>query len=244
MSLTPIVKGIHACQEALASNRQADRLIVESGASKRMDVVHLMQTASNRRVKVQVLDRDAFMRLTDDMGQTQGVLLYMHAQTSSTTLATLMADPALFPIVLAVDHIQDPYNFGAMLRTAEAMGVKAVIYPKDRNCEITPGVIKASAGAVHHLEMIRVVNLASALIQLKDAGYWLYAAQAHEGTPVHQTKFHEPLVLIMGNEDKGVSKRVMDLAHQGVSIPIFGKMESLNVSVAAGILLHHIAAKK
>lgn len=147
-------------------------------------------------------------------------------------------------LVLMLDSIEDPMNFGAIIRSAESFGVDALIYKKDGQCQITPAVIKTSQGAISNLNMIKVTNLSDTIAKLKNAGYWVYAScldpQAHK---LDEIKFSGKVVIIVGNENKGISPLVIKNADFKVYIEAPGKTQSLNVSAATAVLLHTISSK-
>jgi 23S rRNA (guanosine2251-2'-O)-methyltransferase len=151
-----------------------------------------------------------------------------------------VAEPERYPLIVVLDHLEDPQNFGAILRSCETLGVRAVVYPKDRSSQITPAVIRASAGAIYHLDLAKVVNIAGALEKLREAGYWIYGT-AEDGVSLDEFSAPMPLALVLGNEGRGVSNRVAKMADGHIRIPLVGKVESLNVSVAAGILLYSLS---
>lgn len=147
-------------------------------------------------------------------------------------------------LVLMLDSIEDPMNFGAIIRSAESFGIDALIYKKDGQCQITPAVIKTSQGAISNLNMIKVTNLTDTIGKLKEAGYWIYAScldqQAHK---LDEIKFSGKVVIIVGNENKGISPLVLKNSDFKVYIEASGKTQSLNVSAATAILLHTISSK-
>lgn len=147
-------------------------------------------------------------------------------------------------LVLMVDSIEDPMNFGAIIRSAESVGVDALIYKKDGQCQITPAVIKTSQGAINNLNMIKVTNLSDTIKKFKEAGYWVYAScldkTAHK---LNDIKFNGKVVIIVGNENKGISPLVLKNADFKVYIESAGKTQSLNVSAATAILLYTIQSK-
>lgn len=147
-------------------------------------------------------------------------------------------------LVLMLDSIEDPMNFGAIIRTAEAMGVDALIYKKDGQCQITPAVIKTSQGAISNLNLLKVTNLSDAINKLKQAGYWVYASCLDESAhKLNEIKFSGKVVIIVGNENKGISQLVLKNSDFKVYIEMSGKTQSLNVSAATAILLSTIQAK-
>ena len=147
-------------------------------------------------------------------------------------------------LVLILDSIEDPMNFGAIIRSAESLGIDALIYKKDGQCQITPAVIKTSAGAISNLNMIKVTNLTDTINRLKENGFWVYAscldAQAHK---LQDIKFSGKVAIIVGNENKGISQLVLKNSDFKVYIEATGKTQSLNVSAATAILLYTIKQK-
>ena len=142
-------------------------------------------------------------------------------------------------IVLLLDHLEDPHNFGAIIRTCEARGIKSVIIPKDRCVAVNDTVMKTSAGALNRVNIIMVPNLVNAINKLKDDGFFIYAS-AMDGRDYKKVSYTDRVVLIIGNEGKGVSKIVRDNSDEIISIPMIGSINSLNASVAAGILMYGI----
>ena len=142
-------------------------------------------------------------------------------------------------IVLLLDHLEDPHNFGAIIRTCEARGIKSVIIPKDRSVAVNDTVMKTSAGALNRDNIIMVPNLVNAINKLKDDGFFVYAS-AMDGRDYKKISYSDRVVLIIGNEGKGVSKIVRDNSDEIISIPMIGSINSLNASVAAGILMYGI----
>ena len=140
-------------------------------------------------------------------------------------------------LLVALDQVQDPHNLGAICRSAEAAGVTGVVIPERRSASITPAVCKASAGAVEHLQVARVTNLAAWLGQAKDAGAWIYGAEAEAESPYTAVDFSGKAVLVLGSEGSGVRRRVAESCDVLVSIPVRGRVASLNVSAAAAALL-------
>ena len=142
-------------------------------------------------------------------------------------------------LVLALDEIQDPHNLGAVCRVAEVAGASGVVIPERRSAEVTPAVCKASAGAVEHLAIARVRNLADWLGEAKDASAWVYGAAA-DGIPYDQPDYRGRVVLVLGAEGKGLRPRVTSVCDELVALPVRGRVESLNVSTAAAALTYGI----
>jgi 23S rRNA (guanosine2251-2'-O)-methyltransferase len=144
-------------------------------------------------------------------------------------------------VIVALDQIQDPHNLGAICRTAECAGAAAVVIPERRAVEVTAAVCKASAGAVEHLPVARVRNLADFLAQAKAAGWWCYGADADARLGYSEVEYPERAVLVLGAEGRGLRPRVAAACDELVGIPLRGRIESLNVSAAAAILIYAVA---
>ena len=141
--------------------------------------------------------------------------------------------------VLILDHLSDPHNFGAIIRTCEAAGVKNIIIPKDRSVKITPTVYKTSTGAINYVNIYRVTNLKNTIDILKDNDFFIYAAEAG-GKLYNEVNFADKKVLIIGSEGFGISKSILKESDEIISIPLNGHVNSLNASVAAGVLIYGI----
>lgn len=142
-------------------------------------------------------------------------------------------------LVVVLDHIEDPHNLGAIIRSCECAGVKSVIIPKNRAAAINDTVMKVSAGALDRIKIIRVTNLATAIEELKKRGFFIYAADL-DGIDFHQLTYHDSMALIIGNEGKGISRLVKSKADYLIRIPLHGHTSSLNAAVAAGILIYEM----
>jgi 23S rRNA (guanosine2251-2'-O)-methyltransferase len=154
----------------------------------------------------------------------------------------LLATPE--PLLLALDEITDPQNLGAIARTAEAAGATGIVIPERRTAEVTPAVCKASAGAVEHLPIARVKNLADFLKQAKDAGAWVYGAAAGATTDYTQPDYTGAVVMVLGAEGKGLRTRVASMCDDLVSLPLRGRIESLNVSATGAVLLYEMLQQR
>lgn len=144
-------------------------------------------------------------------------------------------------IVLILDHIEDPHNLGAVIRSVNVLGAHAVVIPKDRSAEVTPGVVKASAGAVNYVPVIREVNLSRVVDKFKQSGYWIVGADQNAIKDIHTEDFSgRDIAIIMGSEGKGLGSALKKQCDYLVKIPQYGDVSSLNVSVAAGILIYQI----
>lgn len=147
------------------------------------------------------------------------------------------------PVIVMLDHLEDPHNFGAIIRTSYALGIDAIIIPNDRSVDITPTVVKTSAGAVYNIPIIKVPNLTNTIEKLKKEGYWIVGTDM-QGDNYCELKYDMPTCLIIGNEGKGMSQIVKNNCDYLVSIPMEGKIDSLNASVSCGIILSEIKRQR
>ena len=145
-------------------------------------------------------------------------------------------------IVVMLDHLEDPHNFGAIIRTCEAAGIKSIIIPKDRSVSVTSTVMKTSAGALEHVDIAMVNNLVNVIDDVKDNGYFVYAADM-DGTNYKQVNYSDKVLLVIGSEGNGLGRLVKKNCDEILSIPQFGHVNSLNASVAAAILIYGIVNK-
>ena len=141
-----------------------------------------------------------------------------------------------------LDHLEDPHNFGAIIRTCEAAGIKSIVIPKDRSVSVNETVMKTSVGALEHVNIAMVNNLINAINDFKDNGFFVYAAQM-DGTNYKNVDYADKVLLIIGNEGSGISRLVRKNCDEIVSIPQYGKINSLNASVASAILIYGIVNK-
>jgi 23S rRNA (guanosine2251-2'-O)-methyltransferase len=176
----------------------------------------------------------------------QGVVAVLesrkYAELSDLMEAARAKDEPLFAVLL--DEIEDPQNLGAILRSADAAGAHGVVIPKNRAAEVTPTVVKASAGAAEHVLTVKVTNLNDAIQKLKDEGAWVYGADTQGERPFYEADFKRPCVIVIGNEGKGLRRLVKENCDERVSIPMYGKVASLNASVSAAMLLFEVVRQR
>ena len=143
------------------------------------------------------------------------------------------------PVIVMLDHLEDPHNFGAIIRTSEALGVDAIIIPTDRSVKVNSTVVKTSVGAIEYIPIIRVVNLNDTIRKLKEDGYWIIATDM-DGEDYTKIDYNMPVCIVIGNEGKGISRMVYENSDIIASIPMKGKINSLNASVSCAIVLANI----
>jgi 23S rRNA (guanosine2251-2'-O)-methyltransferase len=231
------VYGLHPVAELLRSQAAVDRIfLVEEPNEKQRE---LAQAARKQGILVEILPREEFRQRFGP--KAQGVAAYtVEVRTLEVDewLGGLSARPD--SLLLVLDQVQDPQNLGALLRTAEAAGVEGVAVSLHGSAPFTPVVYKASAGAVSHLRLTQAPSLNWLLEQLKSKGYWLAGADARKGEDYQQVKLAFPLALLLGSEGWGVRPLLLRRCDFLLRIPLYGKVSSLNVSVAGGILLFEL----
>ncbi|MBT5855497.1 23S rRNA (guanosine(2251)-2'-O)-methyltransferase RlmB [bacterium] len=232
-----ILSGKHPIKVGL-ENQTIDRLIVDRTLTENREVAAVMRLAKSKGIKVQEMGFRDIVNAYNPPQSFQGVLGIGRHQ-NQLDLGGLIDKK--HELIVMLDHMEDPYNFGAILRSAESFGAGGIVYPKDRNVQLTPGVLKVASGAADLLDLCKVTNLAQAIDQLKAADYWIYGADAHYGQPLDRITVHKPAVLVIGNEAKGLSPLIKKKLDDSLVIPTTGQTESLNVSVATGVLLFHIS---
>jgi 23S rRNA (guanosine2251-2'-O)-methyltransferase len=199
----------------------------------------IIRTARSQGVPLDFLPGEALDRLVSRETPHQGVVARISVVSTFPSLEAFLDQSDFWPPapLVAVDGVQDPRNLGALLRTCDAAGVKGVILPRRRVAPLSRTAAKTSAGAIFTLPLVRVGNLASSLRLLKKEGYGV-AVLDLSGVPLSPGPLPAPLVLVVGGEEKGVSRPVADLADWKIRLPMLGKVQSLNLSVAAGIFLY------
>ena len=231
------LEGRNALTEALRSGRTIDKVFIAAGNTDRA-LEHLAAEAKKAGAVVVPVDR----RKLDAMSTTrshQGVIALAAAREycSIDDILQEAADRGEVPLIIICDELSDPHNLGAILRTAECSGAHGVIIPKRRSAGLTAIVAKTSAGAVSHLPVARVPNLVSLLKELKEQGLWIGACDM-DGTEYYEAKLTGPIGLVVGGEGQGVSRLVREHCDFILSIPMVGKISSLNASNAAAILMY------
>ncbi|MBI3978737.1 MAG: 23S rRNA (guanosine(2251)-2'-O)-methyltransferase RlmB [Chloroflexi bacterium] len=223
--------------EALRSGWPIRRILIAYSAEGGPPA-EIVRLAAARSVPVEATDRARLDRLaTHHQGIVAEVPPFRYAGMHELTAAAASSgQPAL---LLALDQIQDPQNFGSLLRTADAVGCHGVIMPAHRQVAVTPAVVKSSAGAVLYLRVARVVNLARTIEDLKASGIWSVGLTADASTDYDQIDWSMPAVLVVGSEGRGLGRLVRERCDLLVRLPMLGHVDSLNASVAGSIVLYH-----
>ena len=234
------VIGRNAVRELLRADRPIDKLLVQKG-ERTGSIVVLVAEAIERGIPVIETEKSKLDTLAG-YAPHQGVIAFAAEKEYCTPedILAIAVERGEAPLIVICDGITDPYNLGAIIRCAECCGAHGLIIPKRRAVGLTPLVTKASAGAVEHLAIAKVSNIASTVEQLKKQGVWCFAAEAG-GNSVYDTDFRGPCAIVLGSEGNGVSQLVQKTCDAIVSIPMYGQVNSFNVSTAAAILLAEAA---
>ena len=235
-----LVIGRNAVRELLRSDRTVDKLLVRRG-DREGSIVALVAEAVEKGIPIVEVDKTKLDNLAGFVPH-QGVIA-MVAQKDYCTVEDILAIAAERgekPFIVIADGITDPYNLGALIRCAEGCGAHGLIIPRRRAVGLTALVAKSSAGAMEHLAVAKVANIHTTILELQKAGVWVYAAEAG-GSAHYDTDFRGPCALVMGSEGDGVSRVVKDACDGIVSIPMYGHVNSFNVSTAASVILAEIA---
>lgn len=232
--------GRNAVTEALKSDREIDTLILMRNNNNPV----LSRLASMAKEKGAVVKEVDSKKLDFMCGGAnhQGVAAYVaaHEYSSIDEIFAYAEEKGEAPFIVVCDEIEDPHNLGAIIRTAECAGVHGVIIPKRRSASLNFTVGKTSAGALEYMRVARVSNLASTIDELKEKGCWVYGADM-DGTDYKKTDFSGAVVLVIGSEGKGIGKLIRQKCDGIVSLPMKGNINSLNASVAAGILMYEVS---
>lgn len=241
-----IIYGIRPIIEAIRQGKQIDKILVQSSSTNdnlkqlKDELRHVNQNA-----KIQYVPTEKLNSLSKGANH-QGVIAYCSIVEYSDLEETIMQifENGKIPLILFLDHLTDVRNVGAIVRTAECAGVDCIILPNEGTAQINSDAIKTSAGAVLRIPICRSTNTKTTLNFLKQSGIKLYSASEKANDNYTQVDMQEPLCLIMGAEDKGVSKEAIKMSDKLLKIPMKGEIESLNVSVATGILIYEVIRQR
>ena len=239
-----IIEGRNAVMEALRAGRAIDKLFINKGEVDKT-LGHIASTARDKGIVVVECDR----RKLDFMSQThahQGVIAVcaVREYCSVDDIFAIAEERGETPFVIVCDEISDGHNLGAIIRSAECAGAHGVIIPKRRSAGLTAIVDKASAGAAEHMAIARVPNLPAAIRELKERGLWIYGTAADGQNDLWHTDFTGPLALVIGSEGDGMGRLVAESCDFIVSLPMKGRVSSLNASAAAAITMYEILRQR
>jgi 23S rRNA (guanosine2251-2'-O)-methyltransferase len=242
-----IVYGRQPVHEAMrAGRRRIITLFVKETAKPSPDLDEIVRMAGKARVQVKPVDDRDLLRMTEG-GHHQGIAARVgsYPYVSFENLVREMKAGGEPPLVLLLDHIQDPQNLGAILRTAEAAGVSGVLIPADRAVAVTPAAVRASAGAAEHVRVAEVTNLVRAMKTLKDEGFWIAGLECVPSAKLYtEADLKGPIGLVVGSEGEGLKRLVRESCDFLISLPLHGKIGSLNAGAACAIALYEIRRQR
>ena len=235
--------GIHAVREALEAGRAFDRIVIARGRQDTR-VEEIVQLARARNISLRFEDRSQLERLADSKDH-QGIVGLVASRAAGTLDEILVAANAGAGrgekgLIVLLDGVEDPHNLGAVIRTALAAGAHGVVIPERRAAGLTDTVARASAGALAHMPVAKVTNLVRTMEELKEAGYWLVGLDEQAEKSYTEVDFSSPVGIVLGGEGKGLHELTRKRCDFVVSLPTVGPVKSLNVSVAAGVVLFEV----
>lgn len=238
-----IIFGRNSVSEAIKAERPLDSILVARG-ERTGSIPKILSDAKNADIPVKEVDRKKLDFMCGH-GNHQGIVAVGAVKAYSTVddIFALAEEKGEAPFIIVCDEIEDPHNLGAIIRTAEAAGAHGVIVPKRRSAPLSFAVAKTSAGAVEFMNVARVTNIPQTLEELKERGVWIYCADM-DGETFYNANLKGSVALVIGSEGKGVGRLVKEKCDVVLSMPMKGKINSLNASVAAGILMYEISKQR
>jgi 23S rRNA (guanosine2251-2'-O)-methyltransferase len=240
-----VIYGINSIRDLLRQNKNGwEKIVIASGRSG-SSVKEIIEIARSRKIPLEFYERKYLDKLAGTP-DNQGVLAFYKSFVYADLDVVIenRNKNFKFDLILVLDSIMDPQNLGSIIRTAHCIGANGVVIPEDRAAQVTAAVNKASAGSVQQIPVARVVNLAQSLDYLKDKGFWVFGADAHGGSNLKDMDFNCSVVLVLGGEEKGIRPLVKKKCDFLITIPMAGSFDSLNVSVATGIILYEIIRQR
>ncbi|MEA1935815.1 MAG: 23S rRNA (guanosine(2251)-2'-O)-methyltransferase RlmB [Thermodesulfobacteriota bacterium] len=240
-----VIYGVKPVMEALRSDSSKIKKIVVASGRRGENVRNILKLAEQNKIETEFEEKKYLEKLAGGNFH-QGIVCLCdeYSYASADKVINNCCETLKNSLILILDGITDPQNLGSLIRTAHCCGVNGVIVPENRAASVTPAVMKVSAGAAHHIPIVKVVNISNTIDYLKEKGFWIYGADAKLGQDVHSFDYGGHIALVMGSEEKGIRPLVRRKCDFFVSIPIWGEIDSLNVSVAAGIILYEITRKR
>ena len=230
-----LVYGRNVAKELLENGKYVKKIFLQDN----FDDKKIISLIEKLKISVEIKPKREMDHLCN--GLHQGIILDIRDYQYSKLDDVLKKNPNF---VVILDHLEDPHNFGAIIRTSEAAGVDAIIIPKDRQVPVNSTVMKTSAGALSNMEIVCVSNLVQAINKLKDNGFWVVGTAMENAIDYKDIDYSSKIALIIGNEGKGMSRLVMDSCDYIAKIPMVGKINSLNASVASGIMIYEVVRNR
>lgn len=239
-----LIEGRNAVIEALKSDRTIEYILIAKG-----DMVGSISVVLGLAKEKGIVTKEVDRRKLDQMSQTashQGVIAVItpYKYFELNDIFKHAEEKGEKPFIIILDEIEDPHNFGSIIRTAEVCGAHGIIIPKRKNVGATPIVYKTSAGAIEHMKIVKVTNINTAIEEMKERGMWVYGADMDGENYIFNTDLTGAVALVIGSEGRGISKLTKEKCDVLVKIPMVGEITSLNASVAGGIMMYEIMKQK
>lgn len=232
-----ILTGRNPIREALKNHRDLEKLMVQKGDLSG-SALEIIQKAKEQKIMIQTVDKS---RLDEIAPRHQGLIAFASAYQYCTVedILETAREKGEAPFIIILDGVTDPHNLGAIIRTAECVGAHGVIVPQHRSVGLTPAAVKSSAGAVEYVKVARVMNLNRTIEELQKENIWVYALTMN-GKDFREVSFEGGTALVIGAEGEGISRLTEEKCDESVSLPMKGHLDSLNASVAAGIMMYRV----
>ncbi len=238
------IYGTNPVLEALNSGREIDKIFIQEGA-RHSRLGQITAAAKKRGIRYTTVSRQKLDELSEG-GNHQGVLAFaaVHSYVEIEDIINIAKEKGEKPLIIIAEGLNDPHNLGSIIRTANAAGAHGVIIPKNRSVGLTSTVAKVSAGAIEYTPVARCTNLAACIEKLKDLGLWIVGTALEGSIPIYECDMKSATGIVIGSEGEGLSRLVREKCDFLVKIPMLGKTESLNASVAAGVIVYEAVRQR
>ncbi len=235
-----LIIGRNAVMEALKSDKTIEALYVTKG-QREGSINAILSLAKENRVVIKEVDKKKLDSMSNgEVHQGAIAVITPYKYFEVKDILDSAKEKGESPFIVILDELEDPHNLGSIIRTAETCGVHGIIIPKRRNVGVTPTVYKSSVGAVEHVKIAKVTNINATIDELKEEGIWVYGADIEGKEYSYEVDFSGPCALIIGSEGRGISKLTLKKCDKLVKIPMIGRINSLNASVAGGIMMYEV----
>lgn len=236
--------GVNSIMEALKSGRNIYKIYIQEGREGKK-IEELVKLANSRGVYIQYVEKnrlDKMYSVSNHQGVVASVADYEYSELGEVLEAAAMKGEA--PFILILDGVEDPQNFGAIIRTAECAGVHGIVIPKHNAAEVTEAVARASAGAIEYMKIVQETNLVNTIKSLKKQGLWVVGADMDGDSNYFATSIPSPTALVVGGEGRGIRRLVKENCDLVLRVPMYGNIESLNAAVAAALLIYEVLRQR
>jgi 23S rRNA (guanosine2251-2'-O)-methyltransferase len=244
MKADNLIFGIQPILEALRSEKNFDRIVIQREIAHNDQFNEILSLAKERDVVISKVPLERINRITRKNHQGIAAFISLVPYAQVEVVLPGIYEQGQEPLILVLDRITDVRNFGAICRSAEGAGVHAIVIPSKGAAQINSDALKTSSGALNYLPICREDDLVQTLLYLKQSGLAIIACTEKTTQNLYDTKFDQPVAILMGSEDDGISEHLLKLADQKVSIPMKGQVSSLNVSVATGVILYEVLRQR